>query len=119
MTRDMIRDRIFAKKASVVTVTLGGAPVVVRSPTVAERSMIIEKATTVLADGTPKMDFSKLQLYAVIYLAHDSTGARLFEPMDYEPLSQTPVDDELDELINTCVKSLRVKKEEADDVGNG
>lgn len=118
MLRDTIRDRVFSKKSSSTTIMVGDAPVVVRSPTVAERSLIIDRATQIAADGTAKMDFAKLQLYAVIFLAHDTAGTRIFEEREFEHLAATPVDDELDVLINACVAALKVKKEDHEAVGN-
>lgn len=118
-TRDMIRDRIFGGQVKRKVVALGDLNVVVRSPTFGERSVIIERATIQTADGTPKMDLSKLQSYALVTLCYDEEGKRVFAEQDIEPLLATAVTDEMDDLINACITAINVRKEDVEEVGNG
>lgn len=88
-----LRDRIFTKKVQFAEkeVELDGDKIILRQPDLKVRSEIYKKAAkTDKKKGSMEVDISQLQVYTVIFCAFDpETGDRIFNPGDYEKLSES------------------------------
>jgi len=125
--RDQIRSTTLGAKREFASeiVEAEGEEFEVRQPTVGERGRIYQKALpdTISEDVDnkeemtrglmSKVDISSLQIWAVIHCTYvPETDEKVFEPSDFEALSELPAGTFLDELAPAAMSLLNVKPKE-------
>lgn len=108
--RERMLNRKFKQKELKIDFGEGPETVVVRQPSVEQRSQIFEAAGVVKGE---KLNIAKLQATAVIACTFDANGNAVFKPEDEAALREGPADDSVDELVNVVTEFLNVSEADA------
>lgn len=112
--RDLIRAKTVGAKKTFREERLAledGLEVIVRTPTVRERSEIMRRAGVTANQNGRVEDIASLQVWAVIYCTYTPNGERVFEDADAATLMEMPAGSFVDEISETAINLMNVKAE--------
>jgi len=107
--KDDIRKLTVGSKTEYKTteITFEGQKVMFKQPSLRQRKDLIEKSVV-----NKEIDGVAMQVWAVIFLTHDSEGNRVFDEADYDSLMNKPAGSFVDTFSEHALKLLGNPDEE-------